>query len=516
MVTGVKRGLVLILTMIIGWVFLFPGCQADVFSGDEEFNLTQAAEEINLPTPPEKITIPKLPEVIIPANDSAALISGTGNLSRLIEINNTQGDYAFGLLQIEGDDSTRWEYLIESSNKSPCYVTGYVSVYDATKFLFQSHAVSPDQHFSYAGVGLQEGAWTDAGRYSGEITIATSSSQNSTTSWVSGKNETGTISHLCRSYEVIDENGSMPSEPRIEPGLEWNPQGNTTTILPTTFFYRQYAGSFCEINHGLIEQSSAYSTTSGTMAQSAQDLINGQGKSVSMNTRGEEWPPGDLHSAGNSTFEEWRGDNVMSVNHYGLAWYGRNAGTAYGNTKGTAELIDFRVNPEADKRKSELISGFAGGRILGNAQQKQTGRVTIPASFQGYLAGTQVNNQCIISEKYDLSGTYVQRDISGDFETSGKTEKTGIFGNMTAGRENGTTSASRLTGVSSLLINYPKSGEISVNGRWMADAQEGLPVIRNIEATTPGKTAYSTSQTFSGMKYIKEIGIYKNGFVDVQ
>ncbi|WP_319578291.1 hypothetical protein [uncultured Methanospirillum sp.] len=504
-------GFILIVTLCMA-----QGVIAELHESNISFNSSQAAMEVGLPVKPmfhEAMTIPQPLDLM---SQKASYINGTGNLTKLVEFNNSAGEYSFAQLIIKGTDATSWSYTIQGSNATnDCYASALVQVQNADQILLQGHSISKDRFIAYAGAGLQDTDWNDAGRYSGTIRISTETGEDGTLAIITGSNETGSIDHLCRSYHEIYRNCSELSTNEV-PGLEWSPDTNYVREFPSIFCYDQYAGDFASVSHGGLKKYSGYAISYNNESYSYHNMAGGSGKAITVNTYGEQWPPGNMNMPGNGSYEQVRGTDVTSFDHLGEAIFFNKLHGAYGETEATAGNLDYRISPTTNKHDPMSATGYVWGSTQASTPQSGTNKSAIPATMNGWLLGEFVGNTGLIYEGYQLSGVTVNRNVQGGIFSSNSDFQTGVSGNITAGRSDKSTSVSRIDGASKWTIDLSDDNATTLDGRWMVDSMQGSPVSRSELAIKPGTSAYISSKTYSGSKYIKDRAYYKSGTVDVQ
>jgi len=502
--------------IIIGTLLLISEISAELQEGNISFNSSQAAMEVGLPVKPmfhEGITIPQSLDNM---DLKASYINGTGNLTKQLEVNNSAGEYSFVQLIVVGTDATSWTYTIQGNNATNnCYTSATVQVQNADQILLQGHAISKDRFVAYAGAGLQDTDWNDAGRYSGIIRISTETGEDGTLAIITGNNETGSIDHLCRSYHEIYRNCSELSTNAV-PGLEWSPDSNYVHELPSIFCYDQYAGDFASVSHGGLKKYYGYAISYNNESYSYHNMAGGSGKVITVNTYGEQWPPGNMNMPGNGSYEQVRGTDVTSFDHLGEAIFFNKLHGAYGETKATAGNLDYRISPTTNKHDPMSATGYVWGSTQASTPQSGTNKSAIPATMNGWLLGEFVDNTGLIYEGYQLSGATVNRNVQGGIFSSNSDFQTGVSGNITAGRSDKSASTSRINGASKWIIDLSDENATTLDGRWMVDSVGGSPVSRSELAAKPGTSAYISSKTYSGSKYIKDGAYYKSGNVDVQ
>ncbi len=502
--------------ILIGTFLLFPGTSAELEAGNISFNSSQAAMEVGLPANPlfhEGIT----PLYSLDSLDSkSAYINGTGNLTKLVEVNNSAGEYSFIHLSIVGTDTTNWSYTILGNNATnDCYTTAFVQVQNAEKILLEGHAISKDRVVGYAGAGLPDTEWNDAGRYSGTIRIRTETGHDGTMATITGTNETGTIDHICRSYHEIYRNCSVLSDNQV-PGIEWNRNENDVKDLPGIFCYDQYAGGLASVSHGGMKDYFGYAISYENESFSYHTISDGFGKTIVVNTYGKQWPDEKLNMTGNVSYEQVRGTDVTSFDHLGEAIYFNKLHGAYGETKAKAGRLDYRISPTTNKDDPFSATGYVWGSAESSAPQAGTNKSAIPATMEGWMLGEFEGNTGLIYEDYQVSGATVNRNFQGGIFSSNSDLQTGVSGNITAGRSDRSTSVSRIDGASKWRIDLSEENTTTLEGRWMVDSMQGSPISRSEQAVMPGTSAYISSKTYSGSKYIKDGAYYKTGSVDVQ
>jgi len=496
-------------------LFLSSGTSAQQQNENISFNSSQAALEVGLSVPPVFQETRAIPKTLNMSNQKASLINGTGNLSKLVEVNNSVGGYAFVELEIVGTDTTNWSYLLESSNtSSECVASGTVQVENADKILLQGHAISRDQDVAYGGTGLPDELWSDAGRYSGKIGIEVQTDAYGTVALVTGDHESGSIDHLCRSYHPIESNSSDVSAPGV-PGLEWNPAGDVRNESPAIFHYDHYAGDFLWVDHGTIENYLGYAISGDNTSFGRHQIIGGSGTTIKVNSYGEEWPIENMNVHGNQSLVEVVAHDVTSFFHAGSAIYDKNLFGAYGMTKGTGRSISYKISPQTNPDDPFVYAGFAEGSTEASAVQQGTNKSAIPATMDGWMMGEFVDNKAILSEDILLSGATAERKAEGGTYNQHSVE-TGVNSNISAGKPKNSVSTSRINGVSKMVIDFTDANATSLDGRWMVDSVQDSPVSRSVEAVMPGRSAYISSKTYSGSRYIKDGAYYRSGTVDVQ
>ncbi len=501
--------------ILFGILFLSSGTSAESQNENTSFNSSQAALEVGLSVTPMFQETRAIPKTLDMSNQKASLINGTGNLTKLVEVNNSAGAYAFVELKIVGTDTTNWSYLLQSSNTSDgCVASGIVQVENADKILLQGHAISRDQYVAYAGTGLPDELWSDAGRYSGNIGIEVQTDEYGTVALVTGDNEIGSIDHLCRSYHTIEPNSSEVSAPGV-PGLEWNPSGGVRNESPAIFHYDHYAGDFLWVDHGTIGNYYGYAISGDNESFGHHQLREGSGTTIRVNSYGEEWPTENMNVHGNQSMEEVVAQDVTSLDHTGAAIYNKNLFGAYGLTKGTGKSISYKISPQTNPDDPFAYLEFAEGWTEASAVQQGTNKSAIPATMDGWVLGEFADNTAILSEDILLSGATTQRKAEGGTYNQHSVE-TGVNSNITAGKPRNSMSTSRINGVSKMVIDFTDANATSLDGRWMVDSVQGSPVSRSVEAVMPGRSAYISSNTYSGSRYIKDGAYYKSGSVDVQ
>lgn len=503
------------IAMMIG--VLVAGAGAAVQGGEETtLNTSLAAEEIGLQAKPVLQEIPPMPDGLDAVQTDATGITGTGNLTKLIEVNNTAGEYAFELLQVTGTNATSWDYQAESANTTGnCYTWITARVTNAEKILLEGHAVTADLHVAYAGAGLSDPEWKEAGPYSGQLMIMTATRENMSSAWMIVENEQGTISHLTRSYHVINGTSSQSELSGLVPGIEWAPEKNETDQAEAVFFYDQYGGSYLHVNKGSTGLYHSFASSGSGGARAVQILSSGAGKSLVSNTLGEEWPSGDVHQAGRGSFEQFRATNATSVDHFGQALFTKGNFGANGASKGTAESLDYQVSPSDSKREPVFAAGYAGGMAMGITQRG--GRISIPASYDGWMSAVSKNNHTTLYEQTTSSGAYLERYAEGGiYDRVTGTAMTGVLSTISSGKKTGATTPSQLNGILRCDIDQTAANATTLEGRWMVTSDQGSPLARLTRAVMPGRSAYSTAETFTGSKYVKERAYYRDGMVDAQ
>ncbi len=501
--------------LLFGILFLSSGTYAEPQNENISFNSSQAALDVGLSVPSMFQETRAIPMTIDMNNQKASFVNGTGNLSKLVEVNNSAGGYAFVELEIVGTDTTNWSYQLQSSNTSNgCAASGMVQVENADKILLQGHAISRDQYVAYAGTGLPDELWSDAGRYSGNIGIEVETDTYGTIALVTGDNEIGSIDHLCRSYHIIEPNSSEETAPGV-PGIEWNPAGDVRNESPAIFHYDHYAGDFVWLDHGRIGNYYGYAISGDNESFGHHQLLGGSGTTIRVNSFGEEWPIENMNVHGNQTLEEVVGHDVTSLDHTGAAVYSKDLFGAYGQTKGTGRSISYVICPQTNPDDPFAYLEFAEGSTEASAVQQGTNKSAIPATMDGWVLGEFIDNTAILSENILLSGATTERKAEGGTYNQHSIE-TGVTSNISAGKPEKSVSTSRINGVSKMMIDLANANATSLDGRWMVDSVQGSPVSRSVEAVMPGRSAHISSNTYSGSRYIKDAAYYKSGSVDVQ
>lgn len=512
---GMGTRLHLILMIIVGILFLTTGVSAIPQEDYKSFNSSQAAMEIGLPVKITLHEIPKIPQTLDLKNQEITLINGTGNLSKLVEVNNTAGGYAFVQLEIEGTDTTHWSYQVQSNNATnDCFALATVQVENADKILLQGHAISPNLDVAYGGVGLSDDQWEKSGKYSGTVTVGSETSKVDTVAIVTGDDEKGSIEHICRSYHLVNNTDSRPSMQEV-PGLEWNPTIGIQNVSAENLHFDKISGDFASLDHGGIKSYYGYAICDADIAFSYHQMTGGYGKTCTINTYAIQWPLENTNMPGNYSAEGIQADDVISLDHMGQAIIiGNNFGT-YGATKCSAGSINYEMSPTKNLLDPLYFSGYVTGSATASTPLQGTNKSSIPATFDGWITGIFNDNVGTLYENYQLSGATVNRIIDGGAFNQESLE-TGVTSNITSGKDTKETSTSRINGVSKLVIDQNTGNTTTLDGRWMVDSPTGSPVTRYEGAVMPGTTAYSSSQTLSGSKYIKDAAYYRSGTVDVE
>ena len=512
---GMGTQLRLILMIIVGILFLTTGVSAIPQDDYKSFNSSQAAMEIGLPVKPALHEIPKIPQTLDLKNQEATLINGTGNLSKLVEVNNTAGGYAFVQLEIEGTDTTHWSYQIQSANTTEgCVALATVQVENADKILLQGHAISPNLDVAYGGVGLSDDQWEKAGKYSGMVTVGSDTSKTGTVAIVNGNDEKGSIEHICRSYHLVNNTDSGSSTQKV-PGLEWNPGIGIQNASAENLHLDKYSGDFASLDHGGIRSYYGYAISQAEITFSYHQMTGGYGKTCNIYTYAARWPFENTDILGNYSAEGILADDVISLDHTGQAIIIEDNFGTFGETKCSAGFINYVMTPITNMMDSLYYGGDIAGSAKASTPLQGTNKSSIPATFEGWITGIFNENVGTLYENYQLSGATVNRIVEGGAFNQ-QSLQTGVTSNITSGKDTKETSTSRINGVSKLIIDLNTGNTTTLDGRWMVDSPTGSPVTRYEGAVMPGTTAYSSSQTLSGSKYVKDTAYYRSGTVDVQ
>lgn len=488
-------------------------------SGDmEPVQSDSSTELLELPETLAERETPPPPFTIEEVSAESSVINGTGNLSRLIEMNTSTGDYVFNLLQITGTENTYWEYMDYVQNSSGwSYAGGMLVVKNAEKILFEGHSITPDERVAYAGVGLVDHEWEQAGPYSGQLAVMTGVMDGSSVSIVESQDEVGTITHLTRAYHVIPcDNASSVSHG--VPGLEWNPDEDKTGISShERFCYDKYAGSFSHYITGSTDGSYAYAVCTPYQAYSTQYQEVQKIGFLQSNTMVAEWPAKNIASQGSGILEELMVVNGTSVKHQGHASLIPDKMVARGMTQATADSsIHTRIMPEGDESEPSWRLGYADTEVTGGKHRRGVdGPVSIPASYDGWVEGLIDQGVYQTNERYGAKGAEVSRTTFGGVYVDRQNPVTGVTANITAGTDANTKGACGITGMAILKVDGRSDNATSLDGRWIVSSPQGIPVTRWIEAVRPGTSAYSTTSTSTGTKNVKESAYYRSGTVNV-
>jgi hypothetical protein len=488
-------------------------------SGDTLVAQADSTQELTgLPEDLDKAEIPPLPFSFEGLASGNSLVNGTGNLTKLVEVNASAGGYVFGLLQVVGTDNTHWEYeevIMNTSDMS--YAGGLLFVENADKILFEGHAITPDDLVAYAGVGLVDEKWKDAGPYSGQVAVITGIIQGDANAWIEARNEQGTITHLTRAYHVIPC-ANTSSESHTPPGLEWNPDEDSTGISAhQPFCYDEYAGSFTNYEAGSTNGAFSYAICTPYQAYSTHFQDVKKIGFLQTNTMAAEWPAKNVGSQGRGVLEEVKVINGTSVSHQGQAIFSAGGIRAGGDTQATADsYIGVRVFPEGDETEPSWRLGYADTEVTGAATRRgDSGQVTVPASYDGWAEGIIRKGVYQTKERYTAKGAEISRTTAGGVFVNRQNPVTGVMANITAGNAANPRGTSGISGMAVLEVDGTADNATTLDGRWIVSSPQEIPITRWIEAVKPGSPAYSTTSTSTGTKNVKESAYYRSGTVNV-
>lgn len=507
---------------------------AEEMMDESTFTITRAVEEIG---------IEELAEISGGNQDlqdhdlltmNQPMRSGTGNLTEVIEVNNTAGESVKGYLTIRGDDATIWQYSLNGSNTTgSCYLVAMVQAADASYIMLSTDAVSADMHHSTADTTISSKSLPNHGRCSGYIGMATGVDQNHTYSWGDGSNQTGRIDWFSRSYHEIPAD----SPAFVSRGAGWPDEDNRTVSARTmraigevpvgldqdqeisppdeqSPFFNTYASSDGLVINGNITEIHSYSSSRPEAAVSRQKIARITGGSASLWNLGEDWMPGDDYNPGNAMICSVDASKNSGITYYGEASSSERGSSTEYQTEATAKSVKYSIQSTADRRNEHFTLSALSGGIDGNAGQTPSTRNTIPASFKGSQDGSYSNGTCHVSENISLSGAYITRNVYGGIlKREDWLPVSLVEGNISTGSIQDAYGASRLTGVSTLTVQRSDAGQAALKGRWLASAPEKLPITRNLDVITPSHVGYTRSQSLTGLKYIKEEGAFSDGMV---
>lgn len=531
------RGVALILLFGLFMIQAGWSAVADEIMNEGTFNITQAAEEIGIK---DIVEMPDLNQNLqnpILQTKNQSMISGTGELTEIIEINNTAGESIKGYLIIRGDDETTWQYSIHENNQ-----TGYsnliasVQASNASFITLSSHAVSSEKHHSLTRIEISKNSLPHNERCSGFIGMFTCVEGKSSYSRGDGINLTGRTDWVCRSYHEVPEDSPAALSPATGSRAERYHNGRAFPLWEgdemTAYFddeleispldeespfYDTYASSDGTIINGHLPKITTDTISGPESTQSSQYAIGITGDYTSLWNLGKDWKPGDLFEPGNATICSIVASKNSTVTYYGDASsVPEGKSSSQYNAEATAQSVKYSIQTTPDRRNEHFTLGYLYGGMKSNAGQSRSTGTSIPASFKGSLSGYYDNGTCDVSENIMLSGAYITRNVYGGILEREEWKPVSVVeGNISAGSMQDTFGASRITGVSTFTMQRSDEGRAALKGRLLASAPEKLPITRNMDVITPEQVAYKRSQSRTGLKYIKEDAGFINGIVDL-
>lgn len=503
----------IIMVLIVVSAFIGVGfpCCAEKSLPDPDH---QVADEIGISAEP---VAPEVPQIMKDLGQSVLqtdTITGTGNLSKQVEMNDSAGGYAHGLLEVVGTDETHWEYQMIWSNKTNlCYVEALISVENAERVLFTGWANTSNGQMSYFSTGQREEYLADAPPYSGTVQfLAGAFGDYSGASMVTSK-EQGTVQN-----EIwgLHKTNYSSSEAEI-PSSGMDSVLNGTITSPGTLLYDQYARSEYAIVNGNVSFSQASAISGPNQAWSLLNIEIGRCKVFNVYNDAADRLVKQQFKGKEALDAVWA-DQVDSLHYSGYSGFGLGNATAYGRAEGTAGRLNYELISKSNWNVLPNIAGHTWGTAeAGTRKTDLTGSGSIPASFSGWGQAELVNGVCKNTENLVMHGAYVERHSDGGTYPVSHTfiPEPGVQSNITAGRSGTPPGASVLQGMAVLTVDAD-SDPTTLNGRWIVSSPAGLPTGRWIRAAMPGQQATSNSLTVSGQRDIKEMGYYRSGLVDVQ